>query len=448
MPAIRFSPYENCDLDPGSSRDLDKSWTAWIRACNAVVIAALLAPQLLSQTAFTWQQIREKFEVANPTLKAAQANIDESRAAEVTAYLRPNPDFALTADGVQITRNLGVWRPLSGVVETPTLSYLHERQRKRELRRDSARESTVIAESTYLDQERGLIFNLRNAFVQTLQAKAVLQNARDNLAYWDRELGVNRTRFKLGDLARVDLNRLELQRVQFESDFETATVNLRTSKIQLLMLLNDQTPIQQFDVSGPFDFADELRALEEFRNIAVDARPDLKAAVQSVELARINHNLAVANGSTDPTFSLWYSHNPSFANSFANQTIGGSVSIPLRIFDRNQGEKLRTQIDIGRNERLRDANKAQVFNDVDSAYYTLVQALNLLRPYKTKYLPLATDVRDTTAFSYKKGGASLLDYLDAEKSYRDTRLAYLNLIGSYLTAAAQMNMAAGREVVQ
>ena len=225
-------------------------------------------------------------------------------------------------------------------------------------------------------------------------------------------------------------------------------MNLRTAKIQLLMLLNDRTPIEQFDVTGPFDFSDELMPLEEFRNIALDARPDLKAAVQNVELAKITHQLAVANGSTDPTFSVWWSHNPSFNNPYANNTIGASVSIPLRIFDRNQGEKARTQIDIGRNERLRDAAEAQVFNDVDSAYWTLVQNVNLLKPYKAKYLKLATDVRDKMSFSYQNGGASLLDYLDAEKAYRDTRLAYLNLIGSYLTAAAQMNMAVGREVLQ
>jgi outer membrane protein, heavy metal efflux system len=412
-------------------------------------ISAVLAPYVYAQQAYTWDQVRERFRTSNPTLKAAQLNIDESRAAEITAFLRPNPDFNLTADGVQITRGVnGVWRPLSGVVETPGFSYLHERDHKRELRRDQAKESTTIAESTYLDQERGLVFNLRSAFVNVLQAKAVLQNARENLDYWDKELGVQRIRFKAGDLAQVDLDRLELQRVQFETDYENAVVNLRTAKIQILMLLNERTPIDRFDVSGTFDFTDELRPLEEFRNIALDARPDLKAAVQNVDLARIAHQLAVANGSTDPTFSLWWSHNPSFSNPFANETIGGSISFPIRIFDRNQGEKARTQIDIGRNERLRDANEALVFSDVDSAYFTIVQNLNLLKPYKAKYLPLATDVRDKMSFSYRNGGASLLDYLDAEKSYRDTRLAYLNLIGSYLTAAAQMNMAAGREVVQ
>ncbi len=411
-------------------------------------MAVLLANTSLAQTAFTWQQIKEKFALANPTLKAARLNIDESRTAEITAYLRPNPDLSLTADGFQVSRNQGIWRPLSGVVETPGISYLHERQHKRELRRDTAKESTAVAESSYLDQERSLLFNLRNAFVATLQAKAVLQNARENLDYWDRELDINRTRYNAGDLALMDLNRLELQRLQFESDYETALVNLRTAKIQLLMLLNDRTPVEQFDVAGPFDFGGELKPLEEYRDAALQARPDLKAAVQNVELAQLSHQLAVANASTDPTFSVWFSNNPSFSNSFASETVGGSVSIPLRIFDRNQGEKARTQLDIGRNERLRDATRAHVFSDVDSSYWTLVQALNLLRPYKTKYLPLAIDVRDRMSFSFRNGGASLLDFLDAEKSYRDTRLAYLNLIGSYLTAAAQLNMAAGREVIE
>ena len=400
-----------------------------------------------AQTPLSWEQIRERFRANNPTLKAARLSIDESQAQEVTAYLRPNPDVGLLTDGTQLVPQQGVWRPFQGTVIETTVSYLHERQNKRELRRDTARESTVIAQSQYSDQERNLTFTLRSAFVQTLQAKAVLQNARENLDYWDHELDVNRTRFEAGGLARADLNRLRLQRVQFESDFETATVNLRTAKIQLLMLLNDRIPIEQFDVAGPFDFTEELKPLEEFRKAALETRPDLKAAVQNVELAKLTHQLAISNGSTDPTWGAWYSKNPSFNNPLDQHTIGVSVNIPLRIFDRNQGEKARTQIDIGRNQRLRDANEAQVFSDVDSAYWTLIQNVNLLKPYKTEYLPLAIDIRDTVSYSYQNGAASLLELLDAEKSYRDTRLAYVNLVGAYLTAAAQMNMAAGQEIV-
>lgn len=417
------------------------------RTLNTIVLTASLQFTAFAQTALTWQQVKAKFQAANPTLKAAQLNIDESRAEEITAYLRPNPDFSFTADGFQVSRNQGLWRPFSGVVTVPSISYLHERQHKRELRLATAKESTEVAASAYLDQERGLIFTLQSAFVQVLQAKAFLQNAEENLKYWDRELEIDQTRFRAGDIAKLDVDRLELQRVQFESDYQTALVNLRTNKIQLLQLLNDRTPIETFDVTGPFEFSERLAPLEEFRNIALETRPDLKEAEQNVELAKLTYKLTVANGSTDPTWSFWYSYNPSFSNSAANQTIGGSVSIPLRIFDRNQGEKARTQLDIGRNEKLRDAAQAQVFNDVDSAYYTVLSNINLLRPYKDKYLSMATEIRDKMQVSYLNGGNSLLDYLDAEKALRDTKLAYLNLIGSYLTAVAQMDMAVGREVV-
>ena len=413
-----------------------------------MVVAVFLPIGARAQTALTWEQIKVKFEAANPTLKANQANIDESKAEEITAYLRPNPDLNVSADGTQLSPLSGVWQPIRGTTLTPGVDYLHERDHKRELRRDSQRQTTAVTESTYTDQERSLIFNLRSAFVQVLQSKAILENARQNLAYWDRELNVNRTRLNAGDLAQVDFDRLVLQRVQFESDYESAMGNLLTNKIQLLTLLNDRTPIDQFDVTGAFDFNAQLLPLEDFRNVALVTRPDLKAAIQSVQLAKINYQLAVSNGSTDPTFSAWYTHNGSWNNPDALNTLGFSVSIPLRVFDRNQGEKLRTKIDIGRNEQLQAATQAGVFSDVDSAYWTVVQNLNLLKPYKATYLALATSVRDRTNFSFQNGGASLLDYLDAEKSYRDTELAYLNLIGSYLTAAAQMNMAVGQEVLQ
>jgi cobalt-zinc-cadmium efflux system outer membrane protein len=420
------------------------------RARHAIVVVGLLPAAALAQSPFTWQQIKDKFEAANPTLKAAQLNIEESRAGEVTAYLRPNPSLTGTLDQINPLTTISspvsgnsVYRPFANTLPFGSVSYLHEREHKRELRLESAQKSTEIAASTYSDQDRTLLFNLRNAFVETLQAKAVRENARQNLDYWDRELTVNRNRFQAGDLAQVDLDRLELQRIQFESDLEMATVNLRTAKIQLLTLLNDRTPIEQFDVTGPYEFVDHLMPMEEFRTVALEARPDLKAAMQSVELAKTNHQLAIADGSTDPTFSVDFARNPPIPVYF-----GVSVSIPLRIFDRNQGEKARTQVDIGRNERLRDATQAQVFGDVDSAYVTLAGALNLLRPYRDKYLKLAEDSRDRISFSYQNGGASLLDYLDAEKAYRDTRLAYLNLIGSYLTAAAQINLAVGREVIQ
>ena len=397
---------------------------------------------------WTWENVKDRFEQNNPTLLADKLSIDESRAQEITAFLRPNPQFGLLADGTQIAPHDGVWRPFAGTFESPNISYLHERRHKRELRLESAKKGTLIAESSHADLERTMLFSLRGAFVSALQAKAVLQLAKDNLAYYDHVLDISRTRFNAGDIAQIDLDRLELQRVQYESDLQAAEESLETAKIQLLTLLNSRIPLNQFDVTGPYDFSDQLLPRDAFRKIAMDTRPDLKAAVEAVDKAQTDHKLAVANGSTDPTLSAWYTHNASTNNPFATNTLGVSVSIPLRIFDRNQGEKLRTQLDITRNERLRDAAEAQVLSDVDSSYATLESNLVLLRPYKAKYLQMSVRVRDTIFFSYQHGGSSLLDYLNAQADYRSVQLNYVNLVGSYLTAAAQVNMAVGREVIQ
>ncbi len=426
---------------------------AILRAVGLLLLALLIVGSLpksvhAQQQNFTWQQIRDKFQATNPTLLADKVNIDESKAQEITAFLRPNPQFTLSADGTQIAPRNGVWRPLAGTFEYPSISYLHERQHKRELRLESAKKGTLIAESSHADLERSLLFNLRGAFVSTLQAKAVLQLAKDNLAYYDHVLQISRDRFNAGDIAQIDLDRLELQRVQYESDLQAAEESLENAKIQLLTLLNDRTPIEHVDVTGLYDFNDQLMPRDEFRKIALDTRPDLRAAVQAVDKAQTDHRLAVANGSTDPTWSAWYTHNSSNNNPFGINTLGISVSIPLRIFDRNQGEKLRTQLDITRNERLRDAAEAQVFSDVDSSYATLESNLTLLQPYKAKYLQQSVRVRDTITFSYQHGGASLLDFLNAQAEYRSVQLNYVNLVGSYLTAGAQLNMAVGREVIQ
>jgi cobalt-zinc-cadmium efflux system outer membrane protein len=417
--------------------------------CGPVVLCLFLVSGLAAAAqSLTWDQVKDKFEAANPTLKADALNVDEMKAEEITAYLRPNPQLTLSQDGTQIAPHNGVWIPTKGTYVVPTISYLHEREHKRELRLQSAKEGTQIAGSQHEDLERNLIFNLRTAFVGTLQAKAIVDLSRQELDYYDKIIDISRARFKSGDLAQIDLDRIELQRVQYESDLQTAEVNLRTSKIQLLQLLNDRTAVDRFDIQGPFDFSDQLPPLDSFRQTALDNRPDLRAALQALQQADTNHKLAVANGSTDPTLSGWYTHNSSNNNPNGIDTLGLSVSIPLRIFDRNQGEKQRTQIDIGRNQQLADATRAQVFSDVDSAYALVNSNVVLLRPYKDKYLAQALRVRETVTYAWQHGGASLMDFLNAQSDYRNVKIAYLQLIGAYLTAAGQLNLAAGREVIQ
>jgi outer membrane protein, heavy metal efflux system len=417
-------------------------------AAAVAVLFALAPAGLGAQQSLTWEQVKAKFEASNPALKADADNVEELKAEEITAFLRPNPQFSFTADGTQIAPNNGIWEPLAGTFVVPGVSYLHERDHKRELRRDSAKQGTQIAESQHEDLKRTMEFTLRSAFVNTIEAKAVLELAKADLEYYDHIIQISRDRFNAGDIAQIDLDRIELERVQYESEIQTAIVNLRTAKIQLLQLLNERTPVEQFDVSGPFDFSAELKPLDEFRQIALTERPDLQAALQTVQQSQTNHKLAEANGSTDPTFGAWYTWNSSNNNANGLQTLGLSVSIPLRVFDRNQGEKKRTLIDIDKSTQASEATRAQVFSDVDSAYAEVESNIALLKPYKEKYKDQATRVRDTVTYSYQHGGASLMDFLNAQSDYRVVQLAYLQLIGAYLTAAGQLNLAVGREVIQ
>jgi len=414
----------------------------WKSLGCGLALVLVLGSSALAQRALTWQEVRAKFEASNPTLRAGQIGIDESRAQEITANLRPNPSLTVAADQIDPFNSGPPHGPFAYLLTTSSISQLWERQHKRGLRLESAQKATAIATSGQADLERNLLFNLRGAFVETLHQKAILNLAKENLAYYDHVLDVNRERYKAGGIAQVDLKRLELQRVQYLSDLQTADVNLRVAKIQLLMLLNDQTPVEQFDVIGPFDFSEQLPPLVDVRQAALDTRPDLRSALQSVDKAKTDYRLAVANGSTDPILGFDVGRNPPI-----DAYVGVSMSIPLRIFDRNQGEKRRTQLDIDRNDRLLEATRAGVFSDVDSAYATVSSTIILLKPYKDQYLEEASSVRDTIAFSYQHGAASLLDFLNAQADYRSVQVNYLNLVASYLNAAAQLNLAVGREVI-
>lgn len=411
------------------------------RVCWAVSMAVCCAGVSFAQKTLTWEDAKRQFANANPTLNASRIGIQELRADEITAFLRPNPEFTISVDQINpFTGN--PYRPFTDTLPLVSAGYLIERAHKRDLRRDSARGATAIATSELADQERTLLFDLRDAFVQVLQQKAVLAVARESLAFYDRMLGVGRDRAKLGDIAAVDLDRLELQRVQFETDVQVALVNIRTAKIQFRALLNDTTPVDQLDIVGPFDFKEVLTTLPEYRQIALESRPDLRSALQAVDKAKTDYRLAIANGSTDPVIGVNVARDPPIP-----VFVGFGVTIPLRIFDRNQGEKERTRLGIARNQHLVDATRAQIISDVDSSYATLENALTLLHPYKAHYLEQAARVRETISFSYQHGGASLLDFLQAQQDYRGIQLSYINLVGSFLSALNQLSTAIGREVI-
>ena len=412
-----------------------------LRPLTPFLIFGLAAANLpAQQQPFTWNEVRERFRQNNPSLLAGALTIEENRANEVTAGLRPNPDIGFTADQFHLF-NPNPLRPFQNAQFTPTIQELFERKHKRQLRVASARLITQASTTDQLDLERTLVYQLRDAFNRVLQAKALRDLAVQNVDYYSQIIKINNERLKDGDISRVDFVRVDLQFSQFESDLVNAEVNLRTSKIQLLSLMNDRRPVDGFDISGPFDFSERALLQEELRRQALATRPDLRSSTTQVERARADARLAVANGSTDPTFGF------EFQRVQTDNTAGLFVNFPLRIFDRNQGEKARTSIVIQQNERNRQVVEVGILRDVDSALANLESAVKLLKTYRDRYIPESTEIRDKIDFAYKNGGATLLDFLDAQRSYRDSQVAYLNLLGGYYAAANQLNQAVGLEVI-
>ena len=401
-----------------------------------LLVAATASAQSLP---LTWEQVRQRFEANNPSLVAGHLTVDEAKANEITANLRPNPQLSVVVDEFTVF-NPSVLSP-NNAQWTPSVTQLIERQGKRHLRYQSAQLATLGTQADAKDLERTLIFSVRDAFNRLLAAKSILQLASDNLQYYDKVIEVNRERFKAGDISKIDLERVELQRAQFESDYQTAEVSLRQAKLDLLALTNDKTSLDQFDIVGNFEFQDAVPDESIIRQAALVNRPDLQSATTSVEKAQVDHKLAWANGSTDPTVGLEYQRNGTF------NTIGLDFAIPVRIFDRNQGEKQRTAVEIDRTRNLKQAVVLGILRDVDSARNSLASVIELLKPYRDHYIPESTEVRDTISFSYSHGGASLLDFLDAQREYRDTQLNYRNLIASYLSAVNQLNFSVGQEVI-
>ena len=411
------------------------------RMLSFILGVTFTAGCLAAQTTLTWEEVKERFQKNNPNRLAGELSIEEAKANEITAGLRPNPIFTSTEDQNKFF-STNPYRPLGAIQWTEAFSQLIERRNKRQLRVESSRLSTAISKTDLADLERQLLFVLRDAFVRVLQGKSVVELATENLKYYDRVIEVNRERQKAGDIARIDLQRVELQRAQFEGDLVNAEVNLRTAKIALLATINERAPVGGFDVSGPFDYKPLVTTNDEVRAAAAATRPDLMSAITAIERAKADNRLAHANGSTDPTLIADY------ARVGPENTLGVGLSIPLRIFDRNQGEKARTAIEIRRTDKVRAGVEATIYRDVDSAYATIESVAALLKPYRERYLPQSEDVRETVSFSYSKGGASLLEFLDAQKSYRDIQLNYRNLLASYLSAINQLNLAIGKEAIQ
>jgi cobalt-zinc-cadmium efflux system outer membrane protein len=385
----------------------------------------------------TLQQVIDIARAKNPSLLSGQQHVIATKANEITAGLRQNPNFTLSGADVSLPAD----NPSSPYTYTGNVSRLFERGQKRRWRLDIAHATTDVTQSQYKDTERQTILQVKQAFTNMLVAKAALKIAQDNLDGYSKTVDLSKARLNAGDISATDFDRIDLQSAEFESDYDNAHLDLIQASDSLQLLLGINKPVDTFDITGTIAPPDITATLPQVEQEALTARPDYLAAQQSVQLADANIKLAVADGTVDPTVGGEYERVGTY------NSAGFQVSIPLRIFDRNQGEKERTRYEAQSSRFAEIAARNQVVNDVDQAWAAYDAALTLAKRYNSHYVDEATRVRDNLEFSYRHGGTTLLDYLDALRDYRQINLDALNANQQVWLSLHQLSFAAATEIV-
>jgi cobalt-zinc-cadmium efflux system outer membrane protein len=408
-------------------------------ACVFLMPGALFSQNQLSgltSTAITMQQAVDLARTKNPTLLSAQQNLFSVKAQEIQAGLRVNPDF--NASGSNVTLGAQANNPYDYNVG---ISRLFERGQKRRWRLDSARSTTAQTDAQYHNQEQQTILAVRQAFTNFVLAKAAKKLADDNLNDFKHEVDIGHERLKAGDLAKLDFERLDLQLAQFESDESSAITNQEQASAQLQVLLGYEKPRADFDVIGDIVPPVVSATMEELEQKALAARPDYRAAKLGVAVADANVKLAYANGTTDPTLEADYDRNG------PDNSVGFAIDIPLRIFDRNQGNKETSKFVAQANRFGEIAARNQVFGDVDEAWAGYANVKILADRYNGHYLDEAKDVLDISKFSYEHGGLALIDYLDALRDSRSVTSDALNAYAQTWMAIHQLSFVTATDVV-
>ncbi|HLH34126.1 MAG TPA: TolC family protein [Alloacidobacterium sp.] len=392
---------------------------------------------LHAQTPLTLQQALDIARTRNPNLLAGQQHVIATRANEITAGLRQNPNFQISGADISLPAS----NPASPYSYTANVNRLFERGEKRRWRLDIAHATTEVTQSQYKDIERQTELAVKQAFTQMLAAKSALRIADDNLQSYRKTVDLSKARLDAGDISATDFERIDLQLAEFESDYDNARLDLTQASDQLQLLLGIEKPTDAFDITGTLDPPTITAPLTQIEQQSLQSRPDYLAAQQAVRLADSNIRLADAQGTTDPTIGGEYERSATY------NTAGFQVSIPLRIFDRNQGEKERTRYEAQSSRFAETAARNQVLNDVDQAWASYETAVAMAKRYHGHYLEEATRVRDNLEFSYRHGGTTLLDYLDALRDYRQTNLDALNANTQVWLAIHQLSFAAATEIV-
>lgn len=418
------------------------------RHAVAVALVAALPAAAAAQTGapITRLSLDEAVRMAvarNQALQAQRMAVDAARADEITAGLKPNISVSFSADGFtpfsprQIT-----WDFLKNDASYSTsASYLFERGGKRNNRLAVARSTTEVTSRNVLDAERQLRFQTAQAFVNVLFEKSTLDLAQQNLKSFSEVVDVNRQRVTSGDLAEGEFYKISLQKLQFEQDVSAAEVALLQARASLRQLLGFDTVAEDFEAVGDLAYAPRTLDLEDLKRQALDARPDLQAARSSVTLAQNTLTLERSNKARDVSGSVDYSHTG------PDNTMGVSAGIDLPIHDRNQGNIARSEVLVRQATESELAARYLVTTDVVNAYAAWQTNQKVVSLYESGYLNQAQQSLEISRYVFQRGAGSLLDLLDAERTYRDTQLGYRQALSAYMTSVQQLNFAVGKQVL-
>ena len=412
----------------------------WIRPRFALALLAVSAAayaQTPASAPMTLQQVLRIALAKNPSLLSAARNLDATKAEEITAGLRANPTFTLSGANTTLPAN----NPSSPYTYVGNVSRLFERGHKRHWRLAVAHATTDVTRSQYRDLKRQTVLQVKDAFTDMLAAKAALQVARNNLDSYRKTVALSKVRAQAGDISKTDYERIDLQLAEFESDYEGAKVNLVQASDSLQLLMGIEKPSPGFDIAGSLQPPSLATTLPQLEQDALSHRPDYLAARQSVTLAHANVKMADADGTVDPTLGAEYERIGVY------NSVGFQISVPVRIFDRNQGEKQRTRFAAQSARFAEVAARNQVLHDVDQAWAAYQSAVALAARYNNHYVAESDQVRSNLEFSYRHGGATLLDYLDALRDYRQIHLDALTANQQVWLSIHQLSFAAATALV-
>lgn len=375
----------------------------------------------------------------NHNLLATRTTVQQNEAEEITANLRPDP--VLLGD----VQYLPIFQPsnfssdyLDNTAEFDLgLSYLFERGKKRQHRLQAARDTTAVTRAQVTDAERTIVYNVATDFINIELAESTLELANQDLKSFENTLNITEERYKAGEIGYDDFLKIKLQFLQFQMDVSQAKLARAQGLSDLRQLLGYESVSENFDVASSFDYQAMSTGLEDLQLTALKTRPDLRAAQLGVTAANSQFQLQKAIGKRDVTGQINYTH----VSDLNDIALYGQIQLP--IFDRNQGEIKRAGFAISQAQEQQLYVNGQVLTDVRDAYEGLRANDEIVGLYRTGYLNAAEKSRDITEYAYRHGAASLLDFLDAERSYRSTQLGYRQALASYLLSLEQLREAVG-----